>query len=247
MSYAKQEFEGEKLSDDKRIWLYENLSPDGETLVALYGGQKMDEPSEGVAIFDLENKRVSYKATELFKERSKYQTTLYYEGVQPMGASGAAIHLALQGDTLVYSISAQNRIHFYSLQTDSISSKSFTSKYTSLEAKSNYPSRTDSEEEFQEISKEKSKEVNYGPLFFDEQNAVYWRFTKEMDRMKGDTTLFKTVLTAFDSDFNQLHEELLPSDFVLPYKYFARKGMIYLFLNIDDELAFVRLKPNFNR
>jgi hypothetical protein len=245
MSYAKQEFEGEKPPDDKRIWLDENLSPDGKTLVALYGGQQMDEPSEGVAIFDLKNKRVSYKATELFKERSNYQTTLYYEGVQPMGASGAASHLALTGDTLVYSISAQNRIHFYNLQTDSISSKSFTSKYTSLEAKSNYPSRTDSEEEFQEISKEKSKEVNYGNFFFDDQNAVYWRFTKEMDRMKGDTTLFKTVLTAFDSDFNQLHEELLPSDFVLPYKYFARKGMIYLFLNIEDELAFVRLKPNF--
>jgi hypothetical protein len=68
-----------------------------------------------------------------------------------------------------------------------------------------------------------------------------------MDRMKGDTIVFKTVLTAFDPDFNQLHEELLPSDFILPRKYFARKGMIYLFLNIDDELAFVRLKPNFNR
>ncbi len=243
LTYAKQEFEGEKLPDDKRIWLDENLSPDGETLVALFGGQKMDEPSEGFAIFDLENKRVSYKATELVKERSNYQTTLYYEGVQPMGASGAASHLALQGDTLIYSISAHNRLHFYNLKTDSISSKSFTSKYTSAVAKSNYPSRTDSEKEFQEITKEKSKEVNYGRLFFDDQNDIYWRFAKEMDRMKGDTILFKTVLTAFDTDFNQLHEELLPSDFTLPSKYFARKGMIYLYLNIEDELALVRIKP----
>jgi hypothetical protein len=61
--------------------------------------------------------------------------------------------------------------------------------------------------------------------------------------MQGDTILFKTVLTAFDPDFNQLHEELLPSDFTLPRKYFAREGMIYTFLNIDDELAFVRIKP----
>jgi hypothetical protein len=68
-----------------------------------------------------------------------------------------------------------------------------------------------------------------------------------MDRMKGDTIVFKTVLTAFDSDFNQLHEELLPSDFTLPSTYFARKGMIYTFLNIDDELAFVRLKPVISR
>jgi len=40
-----------------------------------------------------------------------------------------------------------------------------------------------------------------------------------------------------------VNEELLPSDFTLPRKYFAREGMIYTFLNIDDELAFVRIKP----
>jgi hypothetical protein len=246
MSYAKQEFEGEKLPDEKRIKLEENLSPDGKILMALYGGQKMDEPADGLAIFDLENKRVSYKPIDLFKEIGKYQTTLYYEGVQPMGASGAVVHLAQKEDTLLYSNSAENIIYFYHLKTDSLTSKSFTSKHTSSEAKSNYPSRSESEEDFQEITKKKSKEVNYGNFFFDDQNEVYWRFAKEMDRMKGDTILFKTVLTAFDPDFNQLHEELLPSDFVLPYKYFARKGMIYTFLNIDDELAFVRIKPKLN-
>jgi hypothetical protein len=246
LTYAKQEFEGDKLSDEQRIKLKENLSPDGKTLLAFYGGQKMDEPADGLAIFDLENKRVSYKPIDVFKEIGKYQTTLYYEGVQSMGASGVFVHLVQKEDTLLYSNSAENSIYFYHLKTDSLTSKSFTSKYTSSEAKSNYASRTDSEEEFQEIYKEKSKEVNYGNFFFDDQNEVYWRFAKEMDRMKGDTILFKTVLTAFDPDFNQLHEELLPSDFTLPRKYFARKEMIYTFLNIDDELAFVRIKPKLN-
>jgi hypothetical protein len=243
MSYAKQEFEGEKLPGEKRIRLNENLSPDGKTLVALYGGQKMDESVDGLAIFDLENKRVSYRPMGLFKELDKYQTTLYYEGTQPMSGSMAQIFLQPKGDTLLYSNSAQNKLYFYNLKTDSLTSKTFSSQYTSQEAKNNYPKRSDSEEEFRDITKEKSKEVNYGALFFDDQNDVYWRFAKEMDRMKGDTILFKTVLTAFDPEFNQLHEELLPADFTLPYKYFAREGMIYLFLNIDDELAFVRLKP----
>jgi len=243
LTYAKQEFEGEKLSDEQRILLNETVSVDGKTLLALYGGQQFGDSPEGLAIFDLENKRVKYKPTDLFKELEKYQTILYYESIHPLNMQMAATYLKLKNDSLLYSNSAQNRLYFYHLKTDSLTSKSFTSKHTSSEAKSNYPSRSESEEEFQEISKEKSKGVNYGNFFFDDQNEVYWRFAKEMDRMKGDTIVFKTVLTAFDPDFNQLHEELLPSDFTLPRKYFAREGMIYTFLNSDDELAFVRIKP----
>ncbi len=62
--------------------------------------------------------------------------------------------------------------------------------------------------------------------------------------MKGDKIVYKTVLTAFDPEFSQLHEELLPSNFNFPSKNFTRQGMIYSFLNIDDELAFVRIKPS---
>lgn len=243
LSYAKQEFKGEKLPEDKRIQLNETLSADGKTLLALYGGQKMGDPAEGLALFDLENKTVIYKPLDVSKDLDKYQSVLYYNGEQPMSMILASIHLQLRNDSLIYSNTAQNKIFFYNLKTDSLSSKDFSSKYTSSEAAGNYQKQTDSEEEFREIMKEKDKEVNYGRLFFDDQNGVYWRFAKGMDRMKGDTMTYKTVLTAFDSQFNQLHEELLPSEFILPYKYFTRKGMIYIYLNIDDELAFVRIKP----
>jgi len=245
MVYAKQEFEGERLPEGKRIQLNETLSKDGKTIATLYGGEKMEDSADGLALFDLENKRVKYKELGLFKELDKYQTIFYYEKVHPMNMLMADISLLMKNDSLLFSNSAQNNIYFYNLATDSISSRTYSSKFTSQEAKGNYPPRSDSEEEFQEIFNEKSKEVSYGKLFFDEHNDVYWRFSKEMDHMKGDTIQYKTVLTAFDPEFNQLHEELLPSDFVLPYKYFARKGMIYTFLNIEDELAFVRLKPKF--
>jgi hypothetical protein len=163
--------------------------------------------------------------------------------VQPMSMALANIFLELKNDTLLYSNSAQNKVFFYHLKTDSLSSKTFSSKYTTNEAPGNYQKRTDSEEEFREIMQAKDQEAFYGQLFFDAKNKVHWRFSKEMDQMKGDTILYKTVLTAFDPQFNQLHEELLPSDFDLPDTYFARAGMIYTFLNQNDELAFVRIKP----
>ena len=242
-NYEKQEFEGERLPETQRIKFNEVLSKDGKTLVALYGGQKMGDAVEGLATFDLGNKRVSYTPLDFFQELEKYQSILYYEGVHPMSMALANIFLELKNDTLLYSNSAQNTVFFYHLKTDSLSSKTFSSKYTTNEAPGNYQKRTDSEEEFREIMQAKDQEAFYGQLFFDAKNKVHWRFSKEMDQMKGDTIQYKTVLTAFDSNFNQLHEELLPSDFVLPDTYFAREGMIYTFLNIDDELAFVRIKP----
>ncbi|MEB2779363.1 DUF4221 family protein [Algoriphagus sp. C2-6-M1] len=245
LNYAKQDFEGEKLTEGKKIQFGETVSKDGKLLVKLFGGEKILDSAEGVAIFDLENRAVKYKPLDVSKDLDKYQSALYYNGDQPMNIILASIHLQLRNDTLLYSNTAQNKIFFYNFITDTLSSKSFSSKYTSKEAAGNYQKRTDSEEEFSEIMKEYEKEVSYGHFFFDKHNDVYWRFAKEMDHMKGDTIQYKTVLTAFDPEFNQLHEELLPSDFVLPYKYFARKGMIYTFLNIEDELAFVRLKPNF--
>ncbi|MEB2776588.1 DUF4221 family protein [Algoriphagus sp. D3-2-R+10] len=244
MVYAKQEFEGEKLEDGMRIKLNETLSRDRKTILNLYGKEQMEEMPEGFALFDLENQIVKYLPTDLFKELDKYKTVLYFDGSEYASSMGMAqIHLSLQNDSIIYSNSVQNKVYFYHLKTDSLTSKDFSSSITSKEAKANYAKRSETMEDFQEISKEKDKEVMYGHLFFDDQNDVYWRFAKEMDRMKGDTVLYKTVLTAFNPAFNQLHEVLLPSDFVLPYEYFAREGMIYTFLNIDDELAFVRLKP----
>lgn len=240
--YDNHDFEGEKLPEDQRISLDETLSRDGKTMLTLYADQRLEQSPFGIAVFDLENHSVRYKPMEIFKKLDKYRANFYFDGY-PAGSTFASINLQLKGDTLIYSNSANNETNFYNLLTDTLTTKTYSSEFTTQEAPANYPKRGESEEAMREIRKEKSKEVSYGPLLFDRQNDVYWRFTKEMDHMKGDTIVYKTVLTAFDRKFEQLAEELLPEEFVLPYKVFVREGMIYTYLNVDDELAFVRLKP----
>jgi hypothetical protein len=239
--YVNHDFKGEKLPEALRITYDEFISKDGKTLIISYGDQEMNKSPIGLAFFDLENKVFSYKSFPAFAELDPYVFKYYFDG-RPAGFNNANIHLIMKNDSLIFSTSVFNKVYFYNFSTDSTTSKNFQSKHTTQTAPGNYPNRTDTQQELLKVAQTIEKEVNYGPLFFDEQNAVFWRFTKEMDRMKGDTILFKTVLTAFDPDFNQLHEELLPPNFVLSRKYFARKGMIYTFLNIDDELAFVRIK-----
>ena len=69
-----------------------------------------------------------------------------------------------------------------------------------------------------------------------------WRVSSELDRMIGDSAVYKQFITLFDEEFKMLKEEEL-MNFYLSTQTFINDGMIYSPLNIQDELAFVRLKP----
>ena len=240
--YDKFDFKGKKLPETMRITSQESVSHDGSTLITTYGDLEMKNAPSGLAFFELEKRVFSHIPIAIFSELQPYLFRYYLDG-NLAGMNQADTYLIMKNDSLIITSSAFNKINFYHFSTDSITTKTFQSKLTSNSASSNYPKETHTRQELLEVGKTIENEVDFGPLLFDEENQVYWRFSKEMDRMIEDSIVFKTVLTAFDSNFDHMQEKLLSSDFQLPRKYFIRNGMIYTFLNIDDELAFVRLKP----
>ena len=242
LNFENYEFEGEKLPEELRIDLNHTFDKENKRVITLYSDQKLVKAPLGIAVFDLEKKHFYYKPLPALKEMENYRINFYMDN-NLMGAMFSSFELMAKNDTLILSNSGSNELFFYNLKTDSLSSKAYSSQYTNFEITKSFPERVDSESEYRDLLKETQKNVHYGPLIFDKQQEVYWRFTKEMDRMKGDTIVHKTVLTAFDRNFEQLSEKLLPEEYVLTYKFFMRGGMIYSFLNIDDEAAFVRLKP----
>ncbi|WP_373396289.1 hypothetical protein V8V91_16560 [Algoriphagus halophilus] len=53
------------------------------------------------------------------------------------------------------------------------------------------------------------------------------------------------MLTAFDQDFNQIHEEELNVDWThKPTIKFIKDGMLYTYINLEDELGFLRVKTS---
>lgn len=242
--YDNFDFKGDKLPETMRITYQESVSEDGGTLITTYGDLEMKSAPSGLAFFDLEKRNFRYKPVASFSELQPYEFRYYIDG-NLAGMNQADIHLIMKSDSLIFSSNAFNTVNFYHFSTDSFTTKTFQSKLTSNSASSDYPKETHTRQELVEVGRTIEKEVDFGPLFFDEQNRVYWRFSQEMDRMIEDSIVYKTVLTAFDSDFNHMQEKLLHADFQLPRKYFGRKGMLYTFLNIDDELAFIRLTPTF--
>ena len=242
LSVRNHEFTGDKLPEGTRIDLNQTLSEDQKSILTLYSDERLENPPLGFAVFDLENESFYYKPLAIFKELEKYRINFYFND-NPAGAMFSSFHLFAKNDSLIFSNGGVNQLYFYDLETDSLSFKSYNSQYTTYEITTSFPKRVESEEEYRDLIKETEKEVRYGPMFYDRQNEVYWRFTSEFDRMNGDTAIFDNVLTAFNPQFEQLGEVLLQDDFVLPYKIFIKDGLIYTFLNIDDEVAFVRLKP----
>lgn len=242
LTFSNHEFTGDKLPDGTRIDLNQTFSEDEKSIVTFYSDEKLENAPLGFTVFDLENESFYYKPLDILNELEKYRINLYFNGY-PSGSMFSSFHLLAKNDSLIFSNGGVNQLYFYDLETDSLSFKSYNSQYTTYEITKSFPSRIESEEEYRELLKESEKEVRYGPLYFDPKNEVYWRFTSEFDRMKGDTTIFDNVLTAFNPQFEQLGEILLQDDFVLPYKVFIKDGMIWTFLNMDDEVAFVRLKP----
>jgi hypothetical protein len=232
----KEEFILQSLPEGKRIWLDQDMSDDGKKLVAFYGGQQMMDPKEGVILVDFESQKAQIFPLAVLNDWTKYQTTFLYNGEFPVNAIFSPANLLINKDSVIFSVGAENKVYFLDMNTDSISSKSFESKFTSPALQNVFPHTVDSEEEFKKISDEKLKEVRYGNFLYDEKNKIYWRITQESQ---------KAVLTAFSQDFDQLGELLLPENFKLPSKVFVRDGMIYTYLNQEDEVYFVRIKPGF--
>jgi hypothetical protein len=87
--------------------------------------------------------------------------------------------------------------------------------------------------------------VVFGRLVKDENSGRFYRYSREQDDSENR---YAYVLTIFDKNLDQIHEEKLSEEVTIPGYYsaaqtFVHEGMLYTFLNIDDEMAFVRLKP----
>ncbi|MFC4871011.1 DUF4221 family protein [Negadavirga shengliensis] len=93
-------------------------------------------------------------------------------------------------------------------------------------------------------------QVVYGPLVFDSKNKHYVRLAasiqygeKERERYLlpeiSDSILYISI---FDENFNHLVDQEIPEvkKTGIP-KYFTREGALWMYLNVEDELGFIRI------
>ncbi|WP_297336734.1 DUF4221 family protein [Algoriphagus sp.] len=237
------EWEGANLPEGEEIDVSSLDTKDGKTFYGFFGTQGFDSKNSGIAQFNVIEKSLKLLPSDFLQFTSAYDISFSMDG------RGAAKfpernRIRVVNDKILITTSAKNELWQWDLAQDSLVSHTYTSQLTSNSKKGNFPIQVNSNEEWSAAIKEKNKEVNFGMLVHAPDLDMFWRYHKEMDRMTaGDTIIYKNVLTAFDEDLNQLGETALPEKFKNADPVFYLDGKLWHFLNIDDEVAFVRVNP----
>ena len=102
--------------------------------------------------------------------------------------------------------------------------------------------------ELKEITRKAQEDISYKHLIWDDRKNVFYRFSEkkkfseEINEYDEYTVTGSTLyLSVFDQDLNLLIESEIPELTSLSSRYFVKDGAIWMYSNIDDELAFTRI------
>lgn len=230
--------------EEEKIGWNSVLSDDGKLLASTLANVDYKKPAKGIVVIDLDTDSINYIPMDLFGELMQFEI-IYQEGDAPGMAFGESTYLSFIDEKLIISSSAYNDVFLYTPSSDSLSHFSFKSSLTDNQKIHNFPNQVSSNKELADAEKAKNEQVSFKEILKIPEQNIFWRVSTDKDRMIADSVVFKQVVTFFDADFKMLKEQEL-ENFHSSRKPFFKDGMLYSFINMEDELAFVRLKPTFS-
>ena len=243
--FVQDSLKGDVLNEGEKIHLHGRVSKDGSKYFGAYGPSGDWEPKTGLAIVNLSTMELQKVPLEINTQIKDFHIYLKENG-NIMSSMEEQVFIMPQGNHILISSSAINEIYIFDMEDDSIEHKTFHSSLSPDSKKRDYKNTTESREEFATIQMEKMKDVNFGPLFYDDQNKKFWRFTHQLDQIRENLPVWNTYLTLFDEKLNQIHEQKIEEAFGQSIPYF-KDGMLYSYINLEDELGFVRIKPTYEK
>ncbi|MCH7397839.1 DUF4221 domain-containing protein [Belliella sp. DSM 107340] len=192
---------------------------------------------------DLENKDTKLIELPEFDKRENFRVTMTFEG------GGISMHhpnleMEKNYDKVIFWTNALNNIYVYDPQTDSLKFEMITNSIFPNEKMGKYNNEVSSEEAFSNEMAKINQEISFSNLFWDEKNHVYYRFAyQQLPKIADEDIKYKTFLSIIDENYQVVGEKETTDIFKsTPSAKFVKDGQIYCYLNIDDELGFVRLK-----
>ncbi|WP_268033404.1 DUF4221 family protein [Algoriphagus sp. PAP.12] len=205
----------------------------GNELFGIY--ETYETEPKGLAIVSLEDGNVEKIPLESIEKIASYTHSLFVQG-RLSNRVYDPIYLALANRRLIISTAYSNEVLILDLDTKTTLIKPFHSTLTEDFTKVPVQTRAESIDEMERIMKEREKNVKFGPFIYDSSNNQFVRFSRKLDREKGDSLIYKTILTVYDKDLNQLGETIVLAD---PFsKKFFKDGKLWSYVNVEDELGF---------
>jgi len=240
--FTADSLKGDTITELEKIYPDGFMADDGKFFYSTYGSVD-NSPKKGIAIVNLSTMELKKVPMDIFEKIDKFSIVFSPEANSKMSLAETVFFVPFDNNILISS-TAFNEVFTLDLSNGTVAQKSFHSELTDDAKKGNYEKRANSRENLFELNKEKVKEVTFGKLHFDDQNEKFWRFSTSLDRMIGDSTAYQSVLTIFDKDLTQLHEQKVSYSPMSSLSFF-KEGSLYSYINLEDELGFVRIKPTY--
>lgn len=240
--FDKSKLSGYDFGETDEVETMGIFSPDGKRFIGQLTDEDFKKPAKGLAFVDTETMEIQVEETDAISKLDEYRI-MFEMGGNSMMSTGEQVFMDVIAGDFVISNTGFNEIYVYDFDADSLIHYQYQAQLSSNERILDYPQRVESREALMEVMKEKNEQVRFGPLIPQPDKNLIWRLTKDKDRMIADSVIYKNVVTVFDSDYQMLHEEVVEK-FPGSNMSFFKDGMLYAYINLDDEMAFVRVKPS---
>ncbi|MDO8967934.1 DUF4221 family protein [Algoriphagus sp.] len=215
---------------------------EGNFFAGVYGVSRGGRSSgEGLVLIDLLQQTSKTLEVPLLKTLEDFKIVLEAETNM---TNGDEFHLQLIDDRVLISISPVNVIAIYDLKTDSLYQKSYATALLPAAKPGNFPRKVNSMDALKEAVKTKFYEPTFGKFTYDPISKTFFRFSYYQKETSAGTNEQTVVLSVFDQELNLIYELDKAPNFT--GNVFFREGYIHKGINQNDELGFVRLKPNLN-
>ncbi|MEB2779364.1 DUF4221 family protein [Algoriphagus sp. C2-6-M1] len=240
--FTPDSLKGDALSELEIIYPEGFMSDNKDFYFGAYGAQDNSVKS-GLAMINLNSMELKKVPLDIFERIEKFEIVFSSNGNSNISATETVLFVPFEEKILI-STSTYNEIYVVNISDGTVEKKSFHSELTDDAKKGNYQKTAGSRRELMDLVLEKVKEVNFLKFHYDDQNEKFWRFSTTLDRMIGDSATYNIVLTIFDQNLTQLHEEKVDYSEMGSLTFF-KDGSLYSYINLEDELGFVRIKPTY--
>lgn len=240
---TNENFAGDTLPEGWEIDGMGKITRSGKYFISHYGDYAVNGAGlQGLAIIDLKSHHKHLIPLDAFKSLEKYEISSHER------KSSVWSLITITDDEVLHYNQAHNKLYKIDLKTLEVTQKILRSDLITNEKPGKYPKQANSTEQFEEFKTIMDQEISFGNWIHDPEGDHFWRFSREKSGGTVDKPEFKVVITVLDKSLNQIAERKLDSKDSIPFfsTKFFRKGDLYMFLNMNDELAFVRLKPVLN-
>ncbi len=213
--------------------------PTGNIFYGVYGRERGGNSNgDGLGILDIPNRAIRTKEIPLLKSLTDYKIELDGD-VKTIGFE--SFFLQHENEKILISTEAHNSLAVYDICRDSLYQIDFSSELLPDKKPGNFEKKVTSLDQMKASLLAKAKEVSFGPWIWDESSQHYFRISQYQSGF--DPPEFQVYVTVADPDFQVVLEQ---KDFPRARSNaFFHQGYLHHPINLNDELYFVRIKPEF--